>query len=106
MIYFLLNKVYAFNHFSGCQSKVFCSINVLKCFIFVKNHILSYLFVKHKQYKPSSLHHFVLATSFWLILPLTTLVAPNDMIAPYKTNDLGQFKEKSRQNKFNKIFSL
>ena len=73
---------------------VFCSTNVLKCFIFVKIQILSNLFVKHKQYKPSSLRHFVLAMSFWLLLPITTLVAPNGMFAPYRTNELGQFKEK------------
>ena len=54
MIYFLLSKVYAFNHFSGCYS-----INILKCFIFVKYHILSNLLVKHEQYKPSSWRHFV-----------------------------------------------
>ena len=82
--------------------KVFCSTNVLKCFIFVKNHILSSLFVKHKQYKPFSWHHFVSATSFWFLLPLKPLVAPNGMIAPYKTNELGQFKEKSRKISFRK----
>ena len=71
-----------------------------------KKYILSNLFVKQKQYKPSSWRHFVFATSFWFLLPLTTLVAPNGMIAPYKTNDLGQFKEKSRKKKFLKIFSL
>ena len=86
--------------------KVFCSINALKCFIFVKNHILSNLFFKHKPYAPSSWRHFVSATSFWCPLPLTTLVAPNGTIAPYKMNKLGKFKEKRRTDTFKKIFSL
>ena len=58
-----------------------------KMLYFWKNHILSNLFVKPKQYKPSSWRHFVSATSFWFLLPLMTLVAPNHMIAPYKTKD-------------------
>ena len=84
--------------------KVFCSSNVLKCFIFIKNHILSNLFVKQKQYKPSSCRHFVSATCFWFLLPLTTLVVPNGMIAPNKTNELGQFKEKVEQISFRKYY--
>ena len=74
--------------------KVFCSINVLKCFIYVKNHILSNLFFKHK---PSFWRHLVSATSFWCTLPLTTLVAHNETIAPYKTNKPGYFKGKVEQ---------
>ena len=52
----------------------------------------------------SSINHLLdvtlSATSLWFLLPLMTLVAFNGMIAPYKMNELGQFKEKSRKKYF------
>ena len=80
--------------------QVFCWTNVLKCFIFVEK---SYPFQLICQTKAVLI---IFSTSLCfdgvILVPIAPydIAAPNGMIAPYKTNELGQLKEKSRKKKF------